>query len=109
MMGIGLGTEFGLLPYSISRYFGLKSYGAISGVMYSAVAMTTGFLPVLMDVVFDLSGSYQIAMVAITVGMLVGSLLVAFLPPFSAVMKKTSAEKTALHLGDLADEKNIPL
>tara|TARA_R110002073_G_scaffold335219_3_gene526641 strand:+ start:2461 stop:3753 length:1293 start_codon:yes stop_codon:yes gene_type:complete len=109
MMGIGLGTEFGLLPYSISRYFGLKSYGAISGVMYSAVAMTTGFLPVLMDVVFDLSGSYQIAMVAITAGMLVGSLLVAFLPPFSAVMKKTSAEKTALHLGDLADEKNIPL
>ena len=85
MMGIGLGTEFGLLPYSISRYFGLKAYGAISGVMYSVVAITTGFLPVLMDVVYDLTGNYQIAMIGISGGMLVGTIVVARLPSFTAV------------------------
>ncbi|MGA0600047.1 MFS transporter [Caulobacter sp. KR2-114] len=35
LMGIGLGTEFGALPFFISRYFGLRAYGAISGVMWS--------------------------------------------------------------------------
>ena len=86
MMGIGLGTEFGLLPYCISRYFGLKAYGAISGVMYGVVAITTGFLPVLMDVVFDLNGNYHIAMFSISLGMLVGTILVLKLPSFPTVV-----------------------
>ncbi len=82
LMGIGLGTEFGLLPYSISRYFGLKSYGVISGVMYSVVAITTGFLPMLMDVVFDIFGSYDYATIGLMVGLFIGTIIIARLPPY---------------------------
>src|ERR1700693_4496484 len=34
LMGLGLGTEYGVLPYFLSRYFGLRHYGAISGAVY---------------------------------------------------------------------------
>lgn len=85
LMGIGLGTEFGLLPYCISRYFGLKAYGAICGVMYGVIALTTGFLPVLMDVVFDVTGSYRLAMIGTAAGMLVGAVVIARLQSFGAV------------------------
>jgi MFS family permease len=86
LMGVGLGAEFGLLPYAISRYFGLKDFGLISGVMYSMVAITTGFMPVLMDVVFDLTASYDIAIIAASFGMLIGAALVALLPRFDSLI-----------------------
>ena len=85
LMGFGLGAEFGLLPYSISRYFGLRDYGSISGVMYSIVALTTGFTPVLMDVVFDVFGDYKFALLAALAGMLVGAIIIASMSRFDAL------------------------
>ena len=85
MMGLGLGAEFGLLPYGISRYFGLKFYGIISGVMYGVVAITNGFMPVLMDVVYDLNGNYELGLIAAAVGMLLGAGLILNLPEFRII------------------------
>lgn len=87
LMGIGMGTEFGLLPFCLSRYFGLKSYGKISGLVYSVIALTNGFFPVLMDVIFDLSGSYEIAIYVIIAVMIIGTLTIALLPSFAALSK----------------------
>jgi MFS family permease len=84
-MGFGLGAEFGLLPYSISRYFGLKDYGSISGVMYSLVALTTGLTPVLMDVIFDIFGDYKFALLSALVGMVVGAIIIACMSRFNAL------------------------
>lgn len=86
LMGVGLGAEFGLLPYCISRYFGLKDYGSIVGFVYAVVALSTGFMPVLMDVVFDVSGNYDLAVAAIFVGMLAGAGIIARLPAFDLLM-----------------------
>ena len=85
MMGLGLGAEFGLLPYGISRYFGLKFYGIISGVMYGVVAITNGFMPVLMDVVYDLNGNYELGLIAAALGMLFGAGLILNLPEFRII------------------------
>lgn len=85
LMGFGLGAEFGLLPYSISRYFGLKDYGSISGVMYSLVALTTGLTPVLMDVIFDIFGDYKFALLSALVGMVVGAIIIACMSRFNAL------------------------
>ncbi len=87
LMGLGMGTEFGLLPFCLSRYFGLKAYGKISGLIYGIIALTNGFFPVLMDVAFDLGGSYVMA-INIVIGIMIGgTLLIAFLPDFSAVSR----------------------
>jgi len=82
LMGIGLGTEYGVLPYYISRYFGLPSYGAIYGVIYGTVVLTMGITPFLMDRVFDASGSYDHAIYAIAVALALGGVLIGRLRPY---------------------------
>ncbi len=85
LMGLGLGTEYGVLPYFLSRYFGVKHYGAISGAVYGAIVLIQGAAPFLMDLAFDLSGSYRPALIAIGAGVFAGALLILRLQPFAAV------------------------
>lgn len=91
LMGIGLGTEYGVMPYYVSLYFGLKSYGAIYGVMYGTVVLVMGFTPFAMDAVFDLSGSYDIAIYAIEAALIVGAVLISRLRPYGLANLPVSA------------------
>lgn len=85
LMGLGLGTEYGVLPFLLSRYFGVAHYGAISGVAFGAIALVQGVTPFLMDLDFDLNGSYHIAVIAICVLMVLGAILLALLPAIKPV------------------------
>ena len=85
LLGFGLGTEYGVLPYFISRYFGVKHYGAITGTAYAVVVLTQGVTPFLMALVFDLTGTYDLAMGAIAFGLVLGALLILRLKPFTYV------------------------
>lgn len=82
LMGLGLGTEYGVLPYFLSRYFGVRHYGSISGAVFGFIVLTQGITPFLMDLVFDATGSYYAAIVTIGAGLLGGALLILRLPPF---------------------------
>ena len=82
LMGLGLGTEYGVLPYFLSRYFGVRHYGAISGMVYGVVVLTQGVTPFLMDVDFDLHGNYRIAIITVCVAMLISAYLLTRLRPF---------------------------
>lgn len=84
LMGLGLGTEYGVLPYFLSRYFGVRHYGAISGAVYGVIVLTQGITPFLMDLVFDRSGSYRAALFGIGAGLIGGALLILRLRPFGA-------------------------
>ena len=86
LMGLGLGTEYGVLPYFLSRYFGTRHYGAISGSMYGVIVLTQGLTPFLMDIVFDVTGNYDIAIIAICIGLVMGAILITRLLPFHAVL-----------------------
>ena len=86
LMGLGLGTEYGVLPYFLSRYFGTRHYGAISGSMYGVIVLTQGLTPFLMDLVFDVTGNYDIAIIAICVGLVLGAILITRLLPFHTVL-----------------------
>lgn len=90
LMGLGLGAEFGLLPYGISRYFGLRHYGTISGVMYSIVAITNGCMPVLMDIAYDTWGNYDFGLQLAALSMIVGALLISGLPKFTPLGARQS-------------------
>lgn len=85
LMGIGLGTEYGVLPYFTSRYFGLKAYGVILGAIYGTIVLTLGVTPFLMDAVFDVTGSYDMAVIAIGIALLMGAILLWTLPPYKAL------------------------
>ena len=86
LMGLGLGTEYGVLPYFLSRYFGTRHYGAISGSMYGVIVLTQGLTPFLMDLIFDVTGNYDIAIIAICIGLVLGAILITRLLPFHTVL-----------------------
>jgi MFS family permease len=84
LMGVGMGTEYGALPYFISRYFGLRRFGAIAGVMYSAVVIAQGITPFLMDVDFDHHKSYLLSLHVVDAVLIAGATIVALLPRYAA-------------------------
>lgn len=89
LLGIGLGTAYGVLPYFLSRYFGLRDYGTISGFIYGVVTLVQGFTPFLMDAVFDEMGSYRWAMVGVAASLFLSSVLVLRLRPFPFMQKES--------------------
>ena len=90
LMGLGMGTEFGALSYFVSRYFGLKRFGLIIGVMYSAVALGLGVIPYLMDVDFDAHKTYLLSLHVIDAAMTLGGLVLAGLPPYQTIAARWS-------------------
>lgn len=61
-IGASAGSEYGLLPYMVSRYFGLRAFGQLYGLIYAAAALGTGFGPYAMGAAYDLTGSYDRAL-----------------------------------------------
>lgn len=85
LMGLGLGTEYGMMPYLLSRYFGVRHYGAILGVAYGAIILFQGITPLLMDLDYDLAGSYENAITVISIAMVLGAFLLTRLKPLPAL------------------------
>ena len=81
LLGIGLGAEYGALPYFISRYFGLRYYGSITGVLYGVVILVQGATPALMDLGFSATGNYDVAAIVIMAALAIGLVLLSLLPP----------------------------
>ena len=65
MMGVGAGADYTVLPYLLSRYFGLKELGAISGIAYSGALVFGAIMPLFLNGVFDLTGNYNAAVYTI--------------------------------------------
>ncbi len=61
MMGVGAGADYTVLPYLLSRYFGLKEMGAISGVAYSGTLLVGAVAPLVLNRDYDLTGNYNFA------------------------------------------------
>lgn len=82
MMGLGLGGEISQNAYLVSRYFGLKAFGAIYGLTFAASALGNGTGVILLGYLRDFSGSYDVCRY-FTGGAMAASLLcVTFLPKF---------------------------
>ncbi len=59
MTGVGLGSEFSVLPYVLSRYFGVRAMGAITGIAFAGVLTSTALAPIGLNYAFDRTGSYS--------------------------------------------------
>jgi MFS family permease len=83
LTGIGSGTEYGLVPYFIPRYFGFKAYGEVYGGIFGVIMLTMGFTPFLMDLVFDLRHAYDWVFYGIDAALVVCAVLIARLPRYT--------------------------
>jgi MFS family permease len=58
MLGISVGSEYDLMAYMTSRYFGMRAYSTIYGVLYGFYTIGAGFAPSIFGRSFDHTGSY---------------------------------------------------
>lgn len=81
-LGFGQGAELSVVAYLITRIFGLRSFGALYGLIYAGANAAAGLGPLMMGIGFDRTGSYDGMLyllegfVAITIG------AIAFLPAY---------------------------
>jgi MFS family permease len=82
LLGIGSGTEYGLLPCVIPRYFGVKSFSELYGTIFGVSILASGFTPILMGAVFDTHGNYNLALVLIAVALACSAVLLFLMPSY---------------------------
>lgn len=59
LIGFGMGGEADIVPYALGHFFGLRSFGTLYGLTWTAYAAAGVIGPVLMGKAFDATGSYQ--------------------------------------------------
>ena len=62
MIGLAMGAESDIMPYMVSRFFGMRSMGTVYGFVFSAYTIGAAFGPMLFGVGFDKTGSYQFSL-----------------------------------------------
>lgn len=77
LFGIGMGAEFDVIPFLVTRYFGLKNFGVIYGINISTFSIGTGLGPAIMGFGYDNYGDYRVSIWISMGALLVGSLLIS--------------------------------
>ena len=87
LLGLSMGAEIDLLAYLAGRYFGLKSFAVIYGLLFSAFLAGTALGPWAYGTAYDADGSYA-AMLLIGAGCCaVAALITGFLPRWTGQEK----------------------
>jgi MFS family permease len=81
-IGLSLGAEVDLMAYLASRYFGLRSFASIYGILLSGIVVGAGAAPVSFALWFDISGSYTGVLLISVVLNLIAVILMAWLKPY---------------------------
>ncbi|HEY0294430.1 MAG TPA: MFS transporter [Bordetella sp.] len=74
LTGMLIGAEGDLMPFLVKRYFGLRSFGMVYGLMISIFAIGTLLGPILFGAAFDRLGNYHLAMEVAIVACVVGAI-----------------------------------
>jgi MFS family permease len=74
-VGLTAGGEFELLAYVTSRYFGVRSYAAIFGVLYGLTIGLGGPWSVAIGRAADVTGDYSLPLQGVAVALVIGAAL----------------------------------
>lgn len=96
LVGLSIGAELDLMAYLTTRYFGLKHFGTVYGVMFAALLVGTSLGPVSYGAAYELSGSY-INVLFVCAALNAGaSLLLLLLPPYPDLAQADAPASVAL-------------
>jgi MFS family permease len=82
LFGLSFGGIGPTLPYLATRYFGLRSFGRLFGILNSLCALAAAIGPLLAGFVYDMTHSYLLFLLGAIVALLIAILLVASLGPY---------------------------
>ncbi len=75
LIGFAAGVEYDILAFMVSRYYGMRAYGAIYGMMYGFFALGAGFGPFTFGRLFVTTGTYDTALMAGAIALITGAAL----------------------------------
>jgi len=78
-VGLAAGSEVDLLPYLTARYFGLRSYGRIYGLIFVAFYAGAGVGPLWLGHRFDVDGTYARALQLVVPVVAIGAAAIGML------------------------------
>jgi predicted MFS family arabinose efflux permease len=79
LIGFAVGVEYDLIAFLVARYFGMRSYTAIYGVLYVFFSVGAGVGPLMFGWSFEATGSYRLILDVAFAVLLVCGLLLLFL------------------------------
>ena len=82
LIGFGTGGEFDVVPYLLSRYFGLRALSTLYGLHWTAWGIAGAVGPVVMGRAFDTTGSYTAVLLSFAAGTFGVAMLFRALPPY---------------------------
>ena len=82
LIGVGEGAQLDVIPYMVSRYFGLTAFAEIYGYLFAVFTLGGVVGPMLMGKAFDAVSSYGLILAAFAVATLAASALMTRLGPY---------------------------
>lgn len=82
LVGIATGAEVDIIGFLIARYFGLRSYGLIYGLMYTVFVFGASMSQMIASMIFDRTGVYDSYLYFAAASLVAGSLIATRLPRF---------------------------
>jgi MFS family permease len=81
LLGLSAGAEMEVASYLSSRYFGMKNFGTLFGIISGLISFASGLGPTFTAFAFDHSGSYDAALwTGIPLALLAGGLIISLGP-----------------------------
>lgn len=72
-LGFALGIEYDMVAFFVARYFGLRRYGAIYGLLYVCFAAGAGFSPMVFGHNHDTTGNFHAILSASSVALVLSA------------------------------------
>lgn len=82
LIGLAMGAEGDVMPYLTSRYFGLRCFGEICGIVFAGFSLAGGLGPYLMGAAYDANGSYALPLVLFCIALLIAAGLMMVVGPY---------------------------
>lgn len=96
LSGIGMGAEFSVMLYILSRYFGLRAMGTIGGIASTVVLCSNALVPIALNLAFDRLGTYAPALYFVAVMLAYNAILFCVLPAYPKTFERP--EKADVHV-----------
>jgi MFS family permease len=72
---MAMNVQMPMLGYFYTRFFGMKAYGEIAGINMAILSFVSGFSAPLIGILFERTGSYDLALVGMIAGYVLSALL----------------------------------
>lgn len=93
LVGFGMGGEADVTPYLLTRYFGLRAFSTLYGVMFMATAIAWAVGPALMGRAYDAAGTYAPHLVRLTAMLLAAASVMLALPRYAVPAREEASPR----------------